>query len=106
MSEKYENYPSPILVFVSRLEWFIFIFKSKIYFTNFLDSMRARDIIIRQQTYVVYLTFLKSLKVQGPPYLLARYRMAILSICSDNFQNIFFTKQGSGGSKCLYGMVF
>ena len=44
--------------------------------------------------------------VQGPPYILARHVMAIFSISAENFQNIFFTKQGSRGSECLYLMVF
>ena len=46
------------------------------------------------------------ISLQGTPYLFARYKIAIFSICTDNFQNIFFTKQGSRDIECLYLMVF
>ena len=44
--------------------------------------------------------------LQGPPYILARYEMVILSKCTNNFRIFFFTKQGRGSSECLYSMLF
>ena len=46
------------------------------------------------------------LNVQGPPYLLARYKTAILSKCSDDFQKNISWKQGSGSRECSCLMVF
>ena len=47
-----------------------------------------------------------SVSIQGPPYLLARYKMAILSKCAHDFQKNFSWKQGFGRRECSCLMFF
>ena len=44
--------------------------------------------------------------IQGPPYLLARYKTESLSKCVDDFQKNISLRQGSGSSECSCLMFF
>ena len=44
--------------------------------------------------------------IQGPPYILARYKTAVFSKSTDNFQKLFYTNEGCGSSECLCQKIF
>ena len=86
--------------------WEIFWARSEITLTLKATDMRYRRLRGTSKQSWVYFQMRNNFRIllawsiilQGPPYILARYTMAILSKFTTNFQNLFIPKQGCGSS--------